>query len=81
MKDYVRGDIGGFGLGSQFSWQAVAPYSYAWQFTGYQIAAVLGFRALAVNYTSGSGVDTLGIQRGLLWADHRRKLPLLSLPT
>jgi uncharacterized membrane protein (UPF0136 family) len=58
---FVRGDIGGFGLGSQFSWQAVAAYSYAWQFSGYQIAAVVGFRALGVNYTSGSGVDTVGI--------------------
>ena len=62
---FVRGDIGGFGLGSQFSWQAVAAYSYAWQFTGYQIAAVLGFRALAVNYSSGSGVDTVGINEVL----------------
>jgi hypothetical protein len=52
----VRGDVGGFGIsGSQFSWQAVAVYSYAWQFTGYQIAALLGFRALAVNYSSPSG--------------------------
>jgi hypothetical protein len=58
---FVRGDIGGFGLGSQFAWQAVAAYSYAWQLTGYQIAAVLGFRALGVNYRSGSGVDAVGI--------------------
>ena len=56
---FVRGDIGGFGLGSQFAWQAVAAYSYAWQFTGYQIAAVLGFRALGVNYSSASGTDTV----------------------
>jgi len=62
---FVRGDIGGFGLGSQFTWQAVAVYSYAWQFTGYQIAAALGFRALGVNYTSGSGVDALGINQVL----------------
>jgi hypothetical protein len=58
---FVRGDIGGFGLGSQFSWQAVAAYSYAWQFTGYRIAAVLGFRALGVNYSSGAGVGAVGI--------------------
>ena len=51
----VRGDVGGFGLGSQFSWQAVAVYSYSWQFTGYQVAALLGFRALGVNYTSPGG--------------------------
>ena len=62
---FVRGDIGGFGLGSQFAWQAVAAYSYAWQFTGYQIAAVLGFRALGVNYRSGSGVDAVGINEVL----------------
>ncbi len=51
----VQGDVGGFGLGSQFSWQAVAVYSYAWQYSGYQIAALLGFRALGVNYSSPSG--------------------------
>lgn len=62
---FVRGDIGGFGLGGQFSWQAVAAYSYAWQFTGYQIAAVLGFRALGVNYISGSGADTFGLNQVL----------------
>jgi len=60
---FVRGDIGGFGVtGSQFSWQAVAAYSYAWQFTGYQIAAVVGFRALGVNYYNPAlGADGIGI--------------------
>lgn len=60
---FVRGDIGGFGLGSQFSWQAVGVYSYSWQFTGYQVAALLGFRALAVNYTQGSGGDFFGMNQ------------------
>ena len=41
------------------SWQAVAAYSYSWQYTGYQVAALIGFRALGVNYASGSGVDTV----------------------
>ena len=62
---FVRGDVGGFGLGSQFAWQAVGAYSYAWQFTGYQIAVVLGFRALGVNYTSGSGVDAFALNQVL----------------
>jgi hypothetical protein len=62
---FVRGDIGGFGLGSQFAWQAVGAYSYAWQFSGYQIAALLGFRALGVNYRSGSAPDTVGIDEVL----------------
>jgi hypothetical protein len=48
----VRGDVGGFGFQSNFEWQAVTYYSYAWQFTGYQIAAVIGYRALGVNYTN-----------------------------
>jgi hypothetical protein len=62
---FVRGDVGGFGLGSQFAWQAVAVYSYAWQLSGYQIAAVVGFRALGVNYRSGSSPDTFGINEVL----------------
>jgi hypothetical protein len=62
----VRGDIGGFGLGSQFSWQAVAVYSYAWDLDGGQkLAALLDFRALGVNYSSGSGLDTVGINEML----------------
>lgn len=58
---FLRGDVGGFGLGSQFSWQAVAAYAYAWQFDGYQLAATLGYRALAASYTTGVGIDTRGI--------------------
>lgn len=62
----VRGDIGGFGLGSQFSWQAVAVYSYAWELDGgRKLAALLGFRALGVNYSSGSGPDGVGINETL----------------
>lgn len=64
---FVRGDIGGFGLGgSQISWQAVGAYSYAWQFTGYQIAALIGFRALGVDYVSPSGgTDSFGFNEVL----------------
>lgn len=47
----LKGDVGGFGLSgsSQFSWQAEAVYSYSWQFTGYALAADIGFRALSTN--------------------------------
>jgi hypothetical protein len=48
----VRGDIGGFGFQSRFEWQALAGYSYAWQFSGYQLAGVIGYRALGVNAAS-----------------------------
>ena len=48
---FVKGDIGGFGLSgsSLFSWQAVAVYSYSWQFSGYALAADIGYRALSTN--------------------------------
>lgn len=62
----LRGDVGGFGLGSQFSWQAVGVYSYSWTLDGGQhLAALLGFRALSVNYFSGSGPDAVGINETL----------------
>lgn len=57
----VRGDIGGFNLQNSLSWQAIAVYSYDWQMTGYRIAALLGFRALGVNYNSGSGATAFGL--------------------
>ena len=55
QKITLRGDIGGFGLQSSITWQAVALCSYAWQFTGYQLVAGIGYRALGVNYSTGSG--------------------------
>ena len=55
QKIVLRGDIGGFGLQSSLTWQASALYSYAWQFTGYQLVAGVGYRALGVNYSTGSG--------------------------
>ena len=57
----LMGDIGGFGLQSSLTWQAVAAYNYAWQFTGYQLAGVLGFRALGVNYSAISRDPSNGI--------------------
>jgi hypothetical protein len=57
----VLGDIGGFGLQSNLTWQAFAGYNAAWQFTGYQLAAVVGFRALGVDYSSGAGTTVNGV--------------------
>lgn len=52
----LRGDIGGFGAGSDFTWQAIATYD--WQMClsdGYTLDAYLGYRALSVDYTEGAG--------------------------
>ena len=60
----VRGDVGGFGLASQFAWQAVAVYSYSWQFSGYGLGGLIGYRALGVSYVSGTGINTNGVDVG-----------------
>ena len=52
---FLRGDIGGFGLASSLTWQAVGAYSYAWQLHGGELAAVVGFRALGVDYSQTGG--------------------------
>jgi len=54
----LRADIGGFGAGSEFSWNALAAYS--WQIAvceGVTYSGVLGYRALDVDYEQGSGLN------------------------
>ena len=58
---WVRGDVGGFGFQSNFEWQAVGVYSYAWQFTGYEVAALIGYRALGVNYTNAGNNNSINL--------------------
>jgi hypothetical protein len=53
----VKGDVGGFGVGSSFSWQAAGTFN--WEFAQTQHAvwsAVIGYRALQVDYSQGEGV-------------------------
>ncbi len=57
----LRGDVGGFGFQSNFQWQAVGVYSYAWQFTGYQLAALIGYRALGVNYSNTGNNNSIDL--------------------
>jgi hypothetical protein len=57
----VRGDVGGFGFQSNFEWQAIGVYSYAWQFTGYQLAALVGYRALGVNHTNTGNNNSIDL--------------------
>ena len=45
------GDVGGFGVGSDFTWQLFGGYSFdfaVWQTT---LHGLVGYRALAVDYT------------------------------
>lgn len=57
----LRGDVGGFGVGSKFSWQAVAAYRFDFaQSNGVIYSGILGYRALYVDYAKGEGRQRYG---------------------
>lgn len=51
----LRGDIGGFGVGSKFSWQAYGGYSHDFTFEGMNLSGLIGYRAVSVDYSQGAG--------------------------
>jgi hypothetical protein len=53
----VSGDVGGFGAGSKFSWQALAALDYEFKRTkDVSWSAMVGYKALNVDYSKGSGI-------------------------
>ncbi|MFL5134583.1 MAG: hypothetical protein ACJ8C6_08510, partial [Microvirga sp.] len=53
---FIRGDVGGFNVGSKFSWQAVGGYSFDFaEKNGIIYSGLIGYRALYVDYTQGEG--------------------------
>ena len=46
----LEGDMGGFGAGSDFSWQVVGTYGFDTKCLGQPLHAVIGYRALSVDY-------------------------------
>ncbi len=54
----LRGDVGGFDAGSQFSWNVLATYSFEIAVhSGVTYSGVLGYRALGADYEKGSGAN------------------------
>ena len=54
----ASGDVGGFGAGSKFSWQALAALNYdLYVHNGITWSGMAGYRALYVDYSQGSGVS------------------------
>ena len=52
----IRGDVGGFGAGSKFTWQALATYNWLLCVEGpLTIDGYIGWRALSVDYETGEG--------------------------
>ena len=53
----VSGDVGGFDLGSKFSWQALAALDYEFMRTkNVSWSGMIGYKALSVDYVKGSGL-------------------------
>ena len=57
----LEGDVGGFGAGSDFSWQVVGTYGFDTSLCGTPFHAVLGYRALAVDYSENGKFGKNGI--------------------
>jgi opacity protein-like surface antigen len=57
----LKGDIGGFGVGSKISWQAVGGYVHNFQLYGFNWQSMIGYRALEVDYSKGSGDGQSGL--------------------
>jgi hypothetical protein len=57
----LDGDIGGFGAGSEFSWQAVGVYSFQAQCLGTPLRADIGYRALYVDYSENGKFGENGL--------------------
>lgn len=54
----ARGDIGGFGVGSDFAWGAMAVFDYRF---GETTSITFGYRHLDIDYETGSGDNTFGL--------------------
>jgi hypothetical protein len=50
------GDVGGFGVGSDFAWSVQGFLGYKWRTGTAEWAVLAGYRALGQDYTTGSGV-------------------------
>jgi hypothetical protein len=51
----AKGDIGGFGVGSDFTWNAFGGIGYQFSLFGKDASIIAGYRALYQDYENGSG--------------------------
>ena len=57
----LRGDVGGFGVGSDSSWQVVGAYTWEiGEHHGHMWHGAVGYRALSVDYSDGTGNQAEG---------------------
>jgi len=54
----LRGDVGGFDVGSDLTWQVIASYNFELcLMNGHALDGYIGYRALSVDYSQGSGTN------------------------
>lgn len=51
----LGGDVGGFGVGSDFAWSILGLFGYKWRTGTVELALLAGYKALGQDYTTGSG--------------------------
>jgi len=57
---FVRGDVGGFGAGSDEAWNVIGGFAYAFSVRSTNMSFVLAGRALSIDYENGSfGYDII----------------------
>ena len=56
----LRGDVGGFGVGSDFTWHVNGAYNFQTRILGHDATGMIGYRALYADYSQGSGSRELG---------------------
>jgi hypothetical protein len=54
-RGVLRGDLGGFGLGSTFTWNLVGMLGYDFAMGSVDSTVLLGMRALSQDFADGSG--------------------------
>ncbi len=52
-----RGDIGGFGVGSDFAWNVAGLLFYDFDLFGKDASVIAGYRALYQDFEDGSGAN------------------------
>jgi len=54
----LRGDVGGFGVGSELTWQAYADIGFK---ASHLVSIMFGYRALEIDYEDGDGLHFVGL--------------------
>ena len=53
----VNGDVGGFGVESDFTWSTTAVFGFDFSLFGLPASVLAGYRAIGWDYSTGSGAD------------------------